>query len=300
MKKIIFLLLIIINTQYIYSNYEYSPSLKDNKLLEKVYLKIDSIYEKNPEKIIKLDKKISAVLWKVDWKNKYLLNSIHLHILDLTVNPLEHSDEVKFINDVLNKIDNKNIELEWVDLYENIKTTYNYILEIEKKELNKYIIDSWLKERIHRKFLENLSLMIEMNLETKYYIEYDEVYKDYISYNNVKVDDEIYEKSKLVKGILYNRLKSYKKITLNDSEKNKYRLDEGEYLVDLFAQNNNKWYIGLVIKNEKREYVSLIINEVENFNKDYYLNITDSWYYYFDFSKTEWTPDSFYIKIRNN
>lgn len=80
MKKI--LAIITMFLLFITTTFAYAPTSKDEQILQAVYVKIDIIYEKSPEKIEKLYSQLESILPKLTNKPRiyYILNELKNYI----------------------------------------------------------------------------------------------------------------------------------------------------------------------------------------------------------------------------
>jgi len=156
MKKLLSILLLFILSAS--SLFAYNPTVKDKKLLNSVYRKIDSINNKQPSKLEKLYKKIEIIKDKnLKERISYIINELYSYIWEklndnddtfkeswvinnYTVSKVIDWDTVKLKN---SNWEIKSVRLIWIDSPESYKTRYWYI-ECYWDEAKTYL--KWLIE----------------------------------------------------------------------------------------------------------------------------------------------------------
>lgn len=334
MKKI--LVLWFLFSIWFWNTFAYDLTEKDNKLLNKIYLKLDKVIEKKPNILPKLEIKIENILEKLNKNSKQyeLINALWKY-LDFHYN--ENKDELdigdeEIVNDVFNKKD---------DIYSPTDEDYIKIISLEELDKKRKILDNDTLETnilIFDKYenLREITLLLSeiiLNEELSSYLEIDEkyvaiTYNDFslISYkyakltNNTSDYKNAYDNFSILKKnhiryldtksvvssilelqwIISERNKIYNTILNSDNISKPYYLDKWEYTLESSYMWSSNFIVQ--IKNDKKKVVWYVINEIWPTNENFYMDIEESWFYYFDvnlgYSFSNSNNDDFTIKVK--
>lgn len=153
MKKIILLL---VQLLFLFSiSFNYSSNIEDQNLLYNLYNQVDELYNKNPNKLEKISKKIDIIFLNLNQgtRNYYIINSLSNYIKELI-----KDNEYELINiidwDTI-KINynwkKTNLRLIWIDTPESTKLRYWYI-ECFGQDSTEYLKSLLKNKKIEIKF----------------------------------------------------------------------------------------------------------------------------------------------------
>lgn len=176
MRKILSILVIFIIT--ISTTFWYSPTSKDEKLLNSVYIKLDSILEKTPSKIENLYKKITKIKEQV--KNKERIYYILIELENYSYEILTDRNNVEYtVKEVIDwdtiKISylwkESNVRFIWIDTPESYATRFWYkeCYWDEAKEYLKNLIE-WKKIKLE---VDNTQWKTDKYNRLLWYVIYD-------------------------------------------------------------------------------------------------------------------------------